>query len=105
MNEKVIPLEVKTNNVPRLILDWNQLTPKEQEEFNYVREDERSCRGFVRYKGVVYDLVEFIMVPESLPGWHGYQSHTAFSGVVFALCSCNGVTDYDRCVMGRYFVP
>lgn len=93
---------VRTNRVPRLLLDWDQLAAAEQSEFDYLSIDARKwCADFVRYRGVVYDVGEFQRVPRSLAAngrWDGYSPDTYFSGVVFRFA------DDDHVVMGTYYV-
>lgn len=79
-------MEVITNNVPRPVLYWDDLTPKEQAEFDYVGNDPYNY-SFFRFKGWVYDLGEFMRIPDGVQydswrDWHGYQSDTFFSGVL-----------------------
>ena len=46
-------MKIKTNNHPREVLTWYDLSPEVQKEFDYLEEGEGS---FFRYKGRVYDL-------------------------------------------------
>lgn len=90
-------MKIKTNNQPRDILSWYDLTPAEQKEFDYLEEGEGS---FFRYKGWVYDLGEAMRVDHSsIPDkWQGYYSGTAFSGVLIRYTS-----DYNQIIAGMYF--
>jgi hypothetical protein len=101
-------LTIRTNNVPRLLLDWNQLTEKEQKDFDYLTDDERIERDFIRYRGVAYDLDEFSRCPDSsnpspaalaFSNWDAYQSDSYFSGVLFRYTEY----DRDRVIMATYF--
>lgn len=99
------PFTVKTNNQPRDILYWYDLSEKEKAEFDYINVDNQECAQFVKYKGWIYDLNEFIRVePEKLPhssplkGWHGYTSDTFFSGVLVKYAS-----DCERVILGRFY--
>lgn len=81
-------LTVKTNNVPRKpIYGWD-LSEKEAKEFDYLDAEDFPSHSFMRYKGWVYDLNEFMRVDpgtegdRGLKGWHGYISDSYFSGVV-----------------------
>jgi hypothetical protein len=60
-------LTIKTNNVPRDVLCWWDLTKKEQAEFDYLDSEGRQNEAqFFRYKKWVYDLGEFVrVVPRS----------------------------------------
>lgn len=85
--------KIVTNNVPRFTLDWRDLTPKEQKEFDYLDSDDRQSEAtFVRYRGEVYDLGEFMAVDQrshggsggngAFHGWDGYFAEHAFSAVL-----------------------
>ena len=87
-------MKIKTNNQPRAILSWYDLTPAEQKEFDYLEEGEGS---FFRYKNQVYDL-ENAMRIEGVAGWQGYYSGTAFSGALVRFTS-----DCDQVIVGQYF--
>ena len=87
-------MKIKTNNQPRGILSWYDLTPEEQKEFDYLEEGEGS---FFRYKGWVYDLGEAMRI-EGVGQWQGYYSGTAFSGVLIRYTS-----DCDQVIVGQYF--
>lgn len=94
-------LKIKTNNQPRLLLDWDQLTPKEQAEFTYLSEDDRIGRDFIRYRGWCYDVGEFTQcsdLHEFPPEWQGYASNSFFSGVLVRYTK-----DGDRVIMATYF--
>lgn len=79
---------IRTNNRPRDLLYWWDLTAKEQKEFDYLdTEDRQQEASFIRYKGWVYDLGDFMStrgMPEFSPiaGWDGYQGDSYFSGTV-----------------------
>lgn len=101
-------MHIRCNMTPRLVLDWEQLTQKEQAEFDYF--DPKDGPGnFVRYRGWVYDLNDFTAVPRDLEayapnsifygmrGWDGYVSDSYFSGVVMKY-----TPDLDHVVMGTY---
>lgn len=90
-------MKIKTNNQPRDILTWYDLTPAERKEFDYLEEGEGS---FFRYKNHVYDLGEFMRVDHTaIPGdWHGYASDSYFSGVLVRYAS-----DCEQVIVGTYF--
>jgi hypothetical protein len=73
-------MKITTNNQYRDTLSAYDLTSKELESFNYLEEGEGS---FIRYKGRVWDLGEFIRT--DLKGWDGISSDTYFSGAVIKL--------------------
>ena len=87
-------MKIVTNNQPRKVLTWYDLTPEEQKEFDYLEEGEGS---FFRYKDWVYDIGEF-MRTEGVVDWQGYCTETAFSGVLVKISS-----DGDTVIVGRYF--
>lgn len=93
-------ITVRSNLVPRMTLEFDELTPKEQAEFDY-----EHGATFVRYKGWVYDVGEFMRInhmptrDDWLAGWHGMHSESVFSGVLVHLVDG---TD-DMVIMGRYY--
>ena len=94
---------IRTNNQPREMIGWNDLTKREQAEFDYLTDDaERESVLFVRYKNWVYELGQIMRVPKggdlAREGWHGYTSDTAFSATVFKF-----VNDCDNVVCGQFF--
>lgn len=88
-------MKIVTNNQPRENLTWRQLTPKEQNEFDYF--DPSNIGNFFRYKGAVYDLGEAMRI-EGIADWQGCYSETAFSGVLIKVSS-----DGETVIVGRYF--
>lgn len=76
-------LTITTNNQPRFLLNWFDLTDKERSEFDYLKtEEEQSEHQFFRYRGWTYDLGEFMRAPEELKPWHGYHGDSYFSGIL-----------------------
>ena len=64
------------------LIDWTDLTPAEQKEFDWL--DEPEGEDFFRYRDWVYctlDLTSTFGV-ESLRDWEGYHCDSSFSGVV-----------------------
>lgn len=97
-------ITIKTNHQFRETITWDDLTAKEQKEFDYLdSDDERMCATFVRYRGNVYDLGEFMRVDEHNPfhtlGWHGYTSDTFFSGVLVKFDR----HDMERVLVATYY--
>ena len=97
-------MKIKTNNQPRDILTWYDLTPAEQNEFDYLEEGEGS---FFRYKGWVYDLGEFMRIDASIAphpareGWEKWQAYAPgshFTGVLIRYTS-----DCEQVIAGQYF--
>ena len=72
---------IHTNNQPRRIIGWEELTSKEQLLLgtSYVRED------YVRYRGATYPLSLFKMTDDTqlyLKGWDLFLANSLFYGVV-----------------------
>jgi hypothetical protein len=103
---------IRTNNVPRDFVDAWELSQKERAEFDYIDwqaiEDGRDSATFFRYKGVLYDLGEFLRLHDNgrvqmargdspFASWDGYMSDSFFSGLVIRL-----VDNGERCIVGRY---
>ena len=89
-------MNIKTNNTPRPLLYWEDLTPKEQGDVT-----QAEGLTFFRYKGRVYSVEDFTSCagePAS-HGWDGYSHHTAFSGVLIYLAN-----DYSSVVVGAYSI-
>ncbi len=103
-------MEIITNNRPRALVSGYELTPAEAAEFDYMTPEDLAGASFVRYKGSLYDVSEFMRVPAGafglsninngtpVKGWDGYASETFFSGVLIRLDPAG-----DYAVMGRYF--
>ena len=94
-------MNIATNNIPRPVLYWEDLTPDERAEFDYVGDNPHDF-SFFRYKGEVYDLGEFQRIPDGIQyakwrGWHSYQSDSYFSGVLVKLDP-----GADTVIVGRY---
>jgi hypothetical protein len=99
-------VKVITNNTPRDVLYWYELTEKERQEFDYLDTEARQEEAqFFRYRGNVYDLGEFMRVPSGpaaqsfneLSAWHGYASDSFYSGVVVKY-----VDEFERVIVGTY---
>lgn len=96
---------IKTNNVPRYTIDAYQLTEKERQEFDYIDwqaiDEGSNSATFFRYKGMLYDLGEFMRVEnnESLKGWDGYSSDSAFSGVMIKWAD----SDCESVIVATYY--
>jgi hypothetical protein len=104
-------LTIKTNNVPRDVLCWWDLTKKEQAEFDYLDSEGRQNEAqFFRYKKWDYDLGEFVrVVPRSdlvgmehpaedgspLLGWDGICTDSFFSAIVVKWAN-----DYESVTVG-----
>ncbi len=99
---------IRTNNVPRDIIEGYELSAGERAEFDYIDwqavEAGEASPQFFRYRGELYDLAEF-SYNSTLPGpmdnplarWGGYRSDSFFSGLVIRYCD-----DFERVVVGLY---
>ena len=101
-------LTIRTNNVPRPVLEPYELTAEEQFDFDYLDwaalEAGTDSASFFRYKGQVYDLGEFMTtsgLPEFNPlrKWDGYISDTFFSGVVVRFTGAY----LDEVIVGTFY--
>tara|TARA_R100001086_G_C11747349_1_gene234283 strand:+ start:195 stop:479 length:285 start_codon:yes stop_codon:yes gene_type:complete len=77
-------MKITTNHHYRTILSFFDLTKKEQNEIkdNYDTIEESS---FFRYRGLVYDLSEFMSNYDNTPfcnEWDGYHNDSFFSAVL-----------------------
>ena len=98
---KQMNTQIITNGQYRQILFWHELTAKEQACFDYLDTDEKQQEAsFVRYKGNVYDLSEFVCAPDALQliGWHGIDADSYFSGTLVYYSR-----DNENVLMARYF--
>jgi hypothetical protein len=97
-------LTIKTNNRPRDIVRWWDLTEKERKEFDYLDSEQRQLDAeFFRYRGVVYDLGEFQIIPrncnwEGCEKWSGYISDSFFSGILIRYAN-----DFEQVICATYF--
>lgn len=91
-------MKIKTDNKTRLLLNWEDLTPSEQGEFDWFSPED-SQGDFVRYRGLVYLLDEFLIVEnENLKekGWQGFEPSSAFSATLVKYSE----HDNDYVIMG-----
>ena len=95
-------MEIRTNNVSRILIDAYQLTAKERQEFDYLNwkdiDDGNDSATFFRFKGQLYDMGEFMKAPDSMKPWDGVSSDSAFSGVLVKYTA-----DFDRVIVAQYF--
>jgi len=96
-------LTIRTNNVPRYTIDGIDLTETERAEFDWMAPDELDCATFVRYRGAVYALSEFMHVPPTsfmgAASWDGIHNESYFSGVLIRFQSA----DCETVIMGNYY--
>lgn len=81
-------MKIITNHHPRLLLYWEQLTPKEQKEFTFEGKEEVD---YFRYRGCVYTVGDFMRCSEPLAtlGYDGYHSDSFFSGILIKYVEIN----------------
>jgi hypothetical protein len=97
-------MKIKTNGVPRHIIGWSDLTEREKCEHDYMlSKAHQESAQFVRYKGNVYSIADFVFVSENIgfPGWQGYKSDSYFSGV---LIRTDKLFHDGIVIMGEYYV-
>ena len=88
-------MKIITNNVPRELLTWWDLTAAEREDFDWTQED--GADTFFRYKGLVYCTGEFMNVSSTelpLATWQGIHADSLFSAIVLRY------TDDDQVIVG-----
>lgn len=103
-------MTIKTNNVPRPLLSFYELTEKEKCEAlplcSYtdieLEEAKESFKGF-RFKGELYNLDDFPVLPESSEekklGWDAAMGTSYFSAILVKLCD----SDFDSVIVGQMF--
>lgn len=76
-------LTITTNNQPRPLWSYYDMSKRGQDDHDYVKEQERYDDGprFFQYRGCWYDSYEF-MRAEHIDGWDGYMTDSFFSAVV-----------------------
>lgn len=96
-------MQIKTNNQPRDLITYDELTVKQQAELGELElEEVESWKGFV-FKGQVYSLDDFTIYPEGSEekalGWDGGMAQSAFHAVVVKIAD----SDFDSVVVGQVF--
>jgi hypothetical protein len=94
--------EIRTNNQPRELLSWFDLTEKEKAEFDWYSDFTETSAPieFFRYKGNVYTLGDFMRLDKNSPfpgDWHGYKGDSFFSGLLIRLDDTG-----ESVVVGQY---
>ena len=95
-------MKIVTNNQPRPLLDWHDLTYVEKAEFDWLETEEEQCSAsFFRYRGFTYCLGEFTRTdPDGeLSDWDGVTPESYFSAVLIKFI--HGID--DEIVVGRCF--
>lgn len=103
-------MTIKTNNVPRDVLQWFDLTVAERDsgDFDYLDTvDAQASAAFFRHRGNVYDLGEFSRIDQTVAphpqrqgweDWDGYRSDSYFSGILVKY-----VQDFERVIVATYY--
>ena len=86
-------MKIITNNVPRNMVYGYELTDKQKQDFDYL--DDIDSHNFVKYKGMVFDLSEFMIT--ELEGWDGVSGQSYFNGYLIK------IVDSDTVIMGAYY--
>jgi hypothetical protein len=104
-------MKIITNNVPRPIIEGYELTDEERwNDFDYynwknIENGNDSMPQFVRYKGELYDLSEFVpthgLSPDNpLRKWNGYRSDSFFSGLLIKWVE---FSNHEEVIVGWYY--
>ena len=72
-------IKIVTNNKTRPILYWEQLSKKEQGEFNF---DMKEDAEYIRYRKQVYTLCDFTKCPPNIIGFDCALVDSFFSAIV-----------------------
>jgi hypothetical protein len=96
-------MQVITNNVSRPVIYGYELTDEEKAEFDHLDflMDDGHLSEFFRYKGEVYEIRDFQMIPHNATemfGWDGYISDTFFSGILIKYTD-----EFESVIVGRYY--
>ena len=92
--------KIVTNNHERPLINWEELTDKEREWFDYPSAPDSL---FFRYRGEVYDFYDMPIAPDSLKalGWDGALADTVWTAIVVRYFGRDGHT-LDGVVVGYY---
>ena len=113
-------LNIVTNNVPRDVISGYEMDPKilkkefdiDIEGMNDDQIGDLCSMEFVKFRGVWYDLQDFITtcpgpwnhgLPEEFREWDGYSSDSFFSGVLLKYAKEDDRIDHERVVLGTYY--
>ena len=106
-----MPIQIKTNNVPRDLVSLADLPPDAAKDFDYIDGEGRYSPRLFRYRGSWYDANEFLSpipnrggfsagLPDDHPlrAWDGHQSDTYWSGVCLRYAN-----EFESVIVGRWF--
>lgn len=82
-------MKVRTNNVPRYLVNWYDLTTKQKADLDWrdTEELQDAFSGFI-FKGQVYDLSDFTVIDNvnyPVKDWNGAFAQSAFHAVLVKL--------------------
>ena len=72
-----------TNHHWRNLTYGYELTQAERANFDYIEDEEFDMHNFLRYRGRVYDVDEFMRTDD--PAWDGFLGDSFFSGIAIKL--------------------
>lgn len=90
-------MQIITNNVPRNLIHWCDLTPSEKEEFDWMNDWQKEEAGFIRYLGNVHYLFDFMNC--QIEDWTWYHAYSAFTATLIKLHESG-----DKVIMGRAII-
>lgn len=113
-------INIVTNNVPRDVISGYEMEPKilkkefdiDIEGMNDDQIGDLCSMEFVKFRGVWYDLLDFITtrpgpwnhgLPEEFREWDGYSSDSFFSGILLKYAREDDRIDHERVVLGTYY--
>ena len=93
-------IRITTNNNPRDILTFHELTEAEQREAaENIGQEYAESMDYFWYKGQIHCLSDFMVAGDAFPDWAGYFPETYFSGLLVRV-----MDDGERVIIGRYCV-
>lgn len=112
-------ITIRTNNVPRDLLFYHELSQIQQEQIvkerDWLDDEERLEESYFIYKGEVHALSDFEDLhnqihhpnpPDEFKDWDGILTQTYFSGMLikYARTDWNpNEWDTERIIVGQYF--
>jgi hypothetical protein len=87
-------MQIVSNNKPRALLSWWELTKTEQTIFDHLDQD--NTETFFRYKGWVYTLSDFIW-DGTHKGWDGCMEQSYFDAILVK------IVDDETVIVGHAF--
>lgn len=90
-------MNIITDHKWRNLLHSYELSKRWRKEFDYIDADDFDDHAFIRYRGQVYDVSEFMRT--GIEGWDGIATDTFFSGTLIKLSP-----DGEQAKMGRVYL-